>query len=332
MDDQFLRDLKKQPNPEFAARLRATLRALPPNAVARVAPAADFKRWFAAAASVAVVSLAFTLPPVQAAAEAFLDLFRVKQFTGVAFDPERLQSLESSGLNPEAIFGAVEPLTPPQQPVSYATAADAGAAAGIRVRTPAWVPNGYSSTGFMASSEMGARITINTAGLQAVLDTLGLPDVELPQGLDGQTATVRLPPVVTQTFVNRDFVGRDGEVIERSVHVIQAQSPDVSFPAGLDLSKLAYAGLRVLGMSRDEAYRMSVTIDWRTTLIVPVPSKALAYRPINVAGNEGLLIEGLAAGERLPGGVLMWSAGGETFAVAGPVSGEELLEIAQTLQ
>jgi hypothetical protein len=85
-------------------------------------------------------------------------------------------------------------------------------------------------------------------------------------------------------------------------------------------------------MSRDEAYRMSVTIDWRTTLIVPVPAKAVAYRPINVAGNEGLLIEGLAAGERLPGGVLMWSAGGETFAVAGPVSGVELLEIAQTLQ
>jgi hypothetical protein len=44
------------------------------------------------------------------------------------------------------------------------------------------------------------------------------------------------------------------------------------------------------------------------------------------------LIEGLAAGERFPGGVLMWSAGGETFAVAGAVGGQELLEIAQTLQ
>jgi hypothetical protein len=332
MDDQFLRDLKTQPSSEFAARLRATLRAAPPNAVARVAPAAELKRWFAAAASIAVVGFAFTLPPVQAAAEAFLDFFRVKQFTGVEFDPERLQSLESSGLSPEAIFGKVEPLTTPQEPVSYATAAEAGAAAGIRVRTPAWVPSGFSSTGFMASSEMAARITVNTAGLQSVLDTLGLPDVELPEGLDGQTATVRLPPVVTQTFVNRDLTDRTGEIIERTVHVIQAQSPDVSFPAGLDLSKLAYAGLRVLGMSRDEAYRMATTIDWRTTLIVPVPAKAVAYRPINVAGNEGLLIQGLAAGERLPGGVLMWSAGGETFAVAGAVSGQELLEIAQTLQ
>jgi hypothetical protein len=322
MDDQFLRDLRKQPAPEFAARLRATLRSVPPNAVARVAPAADFKRWFAAAASIAVVGFAFTLPVVQAGAQAFLDFFRVKQFTGVQFYPERLQSLESSGFDPSAVFGRVEPLTTPQEPVSYATAAEAGAAAGIRVRTPAWLPVGYSSSGLIATSEHAARITVNVAGLQSLLDTLGLGDVELPQGLDGQTATVRIPPIVTQTFVNG----------ERSIHVVQARSPDVSFPAGLDLSKLAYAGLRVLGMPRDEAYRMSVTIDWSSTLIVPVPSKAAAYRPINVAGNEGLLIEGIALEERRPGAVIMWSAGGETFAVTGAASGQELLEIAQTLQ
>jgi len=322
MDDQFLRDLKKQPSPEFAGRLRATLRALPPNAVARVAPAATLQRWFAAAASIAVVGFAFTLPPVQAAAEAFLQIFRVRQFTGVQFDIERIRSLESSGLRPEAIFGDVEPLTGEPQPVSYATAADAGAAAGIRVRTPAWIPQGYSAAEIMGSSEFAARITLKTAGLQAVLDALGLGDVELPEGLDGQAATVRVPPIVTQRYVNGD----------RNIHVIQAQSPDVSFPAGVDLSQLAYAALRVLGMPRDEAYRMSVTIDWRSTLIVPVPSQAVAYRPINVAGNEGLLIEGLARDEQYPGGALMWSAGGETFAVTGPLSGEELLEIAQTLQ
>ena len=334
MDDQFLRDLKRQPSPEFAARLRATLRTVPPHAVARVAPAAGVRKWFAAAASIAVVGFAFTLPPVQAAAEAFLDLFRVRQFTGVEFDPGRLQSLEQSGFNPESIFGAIEPLTEEPQPTSYATAADAGAAAGIRVRVPAWIPQGFSPAGIMGSSEMAARITLNTAGLQALLDTLGLADVELPAGLDGQTATVRIPPIVTQTFVNpmTGWPEREGRSNERSVHVIQARSPDVSFPAGIDLSKLAYAGLRVLGMSRDEAYQMSVTIDWRSTLIVPVPSKAVAYRPINVSGNEGLLIEGLAADESWPGGVLMWSAGEQTYAVAGAVSGEELLEIAQNLQ
>lgn len=324
MDDQFLRDLKRQPNPEFAARLHAKLRALPPSAVARVALPGHVRRWFAAAASIAAVAFVLTLPAVQAGAQAFLDLFRVVQFTGVEVDTERLRSLETSGLDPETIFGDVEPLAPPQEPVPYETAAEAGAAAGLRLRSPAWVPPGYSSAGLMVSSEHAARITVNTAGIQALLDTLGLDDVELPEGLDGQVATLRVPPIVSQAFANGD----------RTVHVIQSQSPDVTFPAGLDLAKLAYAGLRVLGMPEDEAYNMSVTIDWRSTLIVPVPAQATAYRPVNVAGNEGLLIvgEGVAEGEERRGGVLMWSADGQTFAVTGPLDGIALLEIAQTLQ
>ena len=323
MDDQFLHDLKKQPTPEFAARLRATLRTLPPNAVARIAPAADFRKWFAAAASIAVVGFAFTLPPVQAAAQAFLNLFRVTQFTGVQVDMERFRSLESSGFDPSSLIGSLElQLNGVAEPVSYATAADAGAAAGIDVRTPAWLPPGYTSAEIIASSETTARVALKLASLQALLDTLGLADVELPVDLDGQPVTAHVPPIVTQRFVNGD----------RDLHVIQANSPEVSFPAGVDLSELAYAGLRVLGMSQDEAYRMSVTIDWRSTLIVPVPAQAAAYRPMNVSGNEGLLIEAFDIEERIPRRVLMWSVGGQTFAVTGSINGVELLEIAQTLQ
>jgi hypothetical protein len=321
-EDRFLHALRKPPNPEFAARLRATLRRAPAGSAERAARPSELRKWLAIAASVAVVGFAFTLPSVQATAQAFLDLFRVKQFTGVRFDGERLRALETSGLDLQAMFGKVEPLTTLQPPVSRSTAAAAGDAAGIRVRTPAWMPPGYSSAGFMVSPEHAARITVNTAGLQALLDTLGLADVELPEGLDGKVATVRVPPIVSQTFANGD----------RTMHVIQARSPDVSFPAGLDLAKLAYAALRVLGTPQDEAYNMSVTIDWRSTLIVPVPSRAAAYRPIDVAGNEGLLITGVAADEEPSGGVLLWSAGGETFAVTGPLNGAELLEVAQTLQ
>jgi hypothetical protein len=322
MDDQFLRDLKKQPSPEFAARLRATLHAAPPRTVPRLSPAAELRKWFAVAASIAVVGFAFTLPAVQAGAQAFLDLFRVVQFAGVRFDAERLRNLESSGLDLQGMFGDVEPLLTSQPPVSYATAAEAGDAAQIRVRTPAWVPPGYSSTGFTVSSEQAARITASTAGLKALLDALALDDVELPEGLDGEVATVRVRPIVNQTYANGD----------RTLHVIQSRSPDASFPAGLDLAKLAYAGLRILGTPQEEAYRMSVTIDWRTTLIVPVPMQAAEYHPISVAGTEGLLIEGFAADGRRGHSLLMWAAGGDTFAVTGPLPSVELLEVAQTLQ
>jgi hypothetical protein len=323
MDDQFLRDLKKPPSSEFAARLRATLRTLPPSAVARIAPQARFRKWFAAAASIAVVGFAFTLPPVQVAAQAFLNLFRITQFTGVEVDVERFRALESGGFDPSSLIGSVSlELNGIAEHVSYATTADAGAAAGIDVLTPAWLPPGFTSAEIVGTPEVTASVALKTAGLQALLDTLGLADVELPVDLDGAPVTVHVSPVVTQRFANG----------ERSIHVIQAKSPEVTFPAGVDLSQLAYAALRVLGMSREQAYHMSVTIDWRSTLIVPVPSQAVAYRPINVSGNEGLLIEARVRNEDGLGSVLMWSAGGESFAVTGLVSGVQLLEIAQTLQ
>ena len=65
------------------------------------------------------------------------------------------------------------------------------------MRVPAWVPHGYTSTGFMGTSEMAARITLNTAGLQALLDALGLADVELQQGLAGERALTSAKRVAT---------------------------------------------------------------------------------------------------------------------------------------
>src|SRR5690606_19533901 len=136
-----------------------------------------------------------------AAAKAFLELFRVKQFTGVSVDTERLRGLEANGFNPDAILGDFEPLTPPPEPVEYATLADAGAAAGIRARTSAWLPPGFTLREITATPEFMARVTARTRTLQAVLDTLGLADVELPDNLDGQVATVRVPSIVRQRFV-----------------------------------------------------------------------------------------------------------------------------------
>ena len=53
-------------------------------------------RWLATAASVAALAFAFTFPAVRTAAEAFLDYFRVVNFAGVAFDPQRMAQLWSS--------------------------------------------------------------------------------------------------------------------------------------------------------------------------------------------------------------------------------------------
>lgn len=99
---------------------------------------------------------------------------------------------------------------------------------------------------------------------------------------------MRVPPVVRTIYRNSDS----------RIELMQARSPEVSFPRELDLPVLAEIGLRILGLDREEAYRLAWSVDWRSTLLVPVPVNAAAYREVDVAGQQGLLIEkrGVAGG------------------------------------
>lgn len=328
MNDDFLNVLRREPSPEFARKLKARLRQLDVDArEPRRAPRAA--RWAALAASLMTVALAFTFPAVRAGAQAFLDLFRVVNFTGVAFDPERLAKLPTTGLDlPQMIGQQVEVLKQPHDPVAYATAEEAGAAAGVRVRTPAWLPPGFELMGVGVGGDGEMRFTASTANLRLVLDALAIGDVTIPEGIDGQQFQVRVPPVVHLTYgVN----GRPAATL------IEAQTPEVSFPAGLDPAALGEIGLRILGLSRSDAYRIAQSVDWRTTLLVPVPVTAASFRQVNIQGETALLIEANNS-ERpnksgMPGeSVLLWSQQGVVYALTSLVGPDTLIDIAQTLQ
>jgi hypothetical protein len=318
MDDQSLHALRRTPSAEFAAGLRGRLRAQGAPAGARGrAPAT---RWLAAAAAIAAVSFAFTFPTVRAGAAAFLDMFRVVSFVGVRFDAQRLAQLQNGGVELPSLFGQVELLTEPSAPVSYADPLEAGAAAGIQARLPTWLPPGWRLAETVVRADHSARVTANTAKVQAVLDALAIDDVRLPEGLDGQVATVHLPAMVGMTF-------RNDSNENLALRLLEARSAEVSFPAGFDVPALAQAGLRILGLDRDEAYRMANSIEWRNTLLVPVPADAASFRRVNVAGADGLMIE-RARGGRL----LLWAAGGQMYALSAGMGEEQMLEIAQSLQ
>jgi len=91
MSDDFLSRFRDEPRREFAEDLKRRLREIE---VAEGEPAAGRRGRavpvLAGAAIAATVALAFTLPPVRAAARNFLDLFRVKRFAAVPVDPDRL--------------------------------------------------------------------------------------------------------------------------------------------------------------------------------------------------------------------------------------------------
>ena len=142
MDDSFLFSARRNPAPEYARALRAALDASERTNRARGAHERILK-WAAAAASVAIVSAAFTFPAVRAGAEAFLDLFRVMNFAGVSFDAKRLQEM-SQGLDLRNLIGdGVEVLEEPGPPISFESAADASAASGLKLVAPTWLPPGW---------------------------------------------------------------------------------------------------------------------------------------------------------------------------------------------
>jgi hypothetical protein len=330
MNGDFMNELRKDPSPEFKQRLRGRLRSQgPAEAGAEGDGGRRMRRPALAVAAAAAVVVAFSVsPPLRASAQAFLDLFRVRSFVTVTVDPQRLDQLRAAKIDLKSLLGdRVEELEKAGPPRVFTDVPAAAAAAGVTLRLPAALPAGLVPDTVEVRGASVARVTVAARRLQELLGTLGMADVRLPAGLDGAQATVRVPAAVAIRY-------RHGTQVAM---LLQAQSPEVDLPTGLDLRQLGEIGLRVLGLSEAEARRFAATIDWRSTVLVPVPANASTFREVEVGGQRGILVtshgapEGTGAHGRR-GTVVMWSEGGRVYAVAGNIPGEDLLLMAGSLR
>jgi len=285
--------------------------------------------WTAVASAVA---FAFMLPPVRAAAQSFLDLFRVKKFAAVPVDPERLARLQKGDLDLKALVSdQVEVVEPGRKPEAVAGAEAAGADAGVVVRSPSALPRGATLVEVAVARPGAFRVTLDVSKMEALAHAVGIDDPALPAEWDGATVDVKAPPVV----VMRYHRGQDDFAL------LQARSPEVNLPEGVDLARLGTLGLRMAGMSPEEARVFARTIDWRSTVLVPIPMEGGTFREVEVRGRKGLLVTsrqppkasadgGVRSGSRWHS-VLLWAEGNEVFAVHGPGQGVEVLEMAQSI-
>jgi hypothetical protein len=321
MDDRFLNQLRGEPPAEFARTLRERLRAREESRRGLAAPT------LAAVAAAALVVALFTLPSVRASAQAMLDLFRVRRFAAVEFDASRLEKLKALKEDKELlVFDRQQTMKEPGPAQYYPTPEAAGAAAGLQIRRPGYLPNGLAPDSVFVQGAGEARLAVSEAKLRTLLQQLDLHDVEVPPGLDGKWIDVRKPPVVIQTFESGAL--RAG--------LVQAVSPEVSVPAGLDVVGLAEIGLRVLGLDAGEARRIARGTDWRSTFLVPVPINASTFRQVTIHGQPGLLITTSGAsseGRRhREGSVLMWTEDDRVFALTSNLGSGDLVQMAESVR
>jgi hypothetical protein len=320
MDEDFMQSAWRKPPPPFAAQLREQLR----HQDAQRAASPRRRRWLQAVACAASLLLAVglvTLPSVRAGATTFLDLFRVVNFVAVPVPSQRIATLQRGLDLPRMLGEQVHVVQAPGAPQSVATPGQAGTLAGIAVHLPTWLPDGLTLQGINVLGEQRWTVAASTQRLQQVLDTLGINDLTAPPGLDGQTASIHVYPSVYASYI-----AQAGHVM-----FVQSRQPDAVLPQGTDLPLLAEIGLRVLGFEPNEARRFANSIDWRTTLLVPVPASVANFHEVDLGGGKGLLLE-TAAGSGPRASQLLWSAGGSVFALIGDVRPEELFEMARSTQ
>jgi len=300
-------------------------------------------------ASVAlVIALILAFPATRALAGELLSLFRVQRVAVVQIDFTGLEQLdESAGPDiSQLIADSITMQDEPGDPVTVSSVDEASQLAGFNVRAPQdMIPSRIS---VMDGSSFS--LTIDRDKAQALLDEAGRSDLVLPKEVDGADVTVNIPSSVSLAYgtcpepssdseaareMEREMEtsGSRAELYKDCIILAQIPSPQVSAPASLDIAKLAQIGLELTGMSPEEAAEFTSTVDWTSTLVVPIPQNAASYQQVTVDGVTGALLErSIDDGDDAPQFALFWVKDGIIYTIGGlGGDAQTALEIANSL-
>jgi anti-sigma factor RsiW len=273
----------------------------------------------AAAAAMAIISL-LIFPPVRAAADQLLQVFRVRSVVFFPVDPARISQLQQQDVDMPALFAKAPTITnSPAPPRDVASAAEASQAVGFTVHEPTTLPAAASESTITVRDRTIFSLQVNVDAMRQMLAIAGIEDVTLPDALGDEPITVDVGAWTEQRYEGQDW----------TIELFQGRSPDVTLPDGVDLAALGRTGLRVLGMTEAEADTISRQIDWTSTLVVPIPPMVQDVRSIKVNDRDGLL---LGAGG---GNWLLYWQDGENFYILetdGAVSDAQVLAAASSMR
>jgi hypothetical protein len=257
-----------------------------------------------AATCLLVIAFSLSFAPVREAAAEFLGVFRVRKFSAIPVDVTKMAEIEGlEDLLESGVLGTPTLLREPGETLTASTVAEASELAGFDVRAPSRLESGLTLSKIEVASGPAMALTMDGATAEMVAEAIGAGAIDLPDGpLDFQ---VDFGAMVMQLYENGPM----------RLEVHQMPTPEVLLPDGLDTVALGAAYLRLLGMSEADATRLAKSVDWTSTLVIPVPTDRATYKEVEVNGAMGLAVETRLDNGRRAGAVI-WERDGFVFGVS----------------
>ena len=180
------------------------------------------------------------------------------------------------------------------------------------------------------------------AKAQALLDESGRSDLVLPAAINGEDVSVTIPasvsvafgtcpdPAAPDTGADLNGGGSAGRRYPDCVILAEIPTPSVNAPADLNIAQLAQIGLEFTGMTSDQAAAFVQTVDWTSTLVIPLPRNAATYEQVSVDGVTGTLIQRPA--DDAPQYALVWVKDGIIYAISSLGTGsQQAIQMANSL-
>jgi len=297
--------------------------------------------WGALAAAI-LVAVIFSFAPARSQAQRILAMLRVQKVAVVSIDSQVLDAENQGGRTAQLISKLLSDQVTVTRKAGKSVPAPNAAAATKMTGFDVRLPRVHSDAPkLMVEGQQAFQMTLDRARLQSILDEAGRSDLQLPAAVNGAMIAVQVPSSVFAAYGNcpspHKKNGSPAPEVSSSTpsnceFFAQVPSPAVSVPPNLNVPQLAEIALQFAGMTQQQAQDFCKTVDWTSTLVVPVPARAASYQTVPVDGVDGTLFQTWSSHRSHMGNyTLLWVKNGIIYSLAGAKDPEEAMAFGDSL-
>jgi hypothetical protein len=283
--------------------------------------------WLRGLAAAATVALVATLLTVSGLAETILTIFEPKQLVAVPITVTDLSGATS--------FGAFGTLTWTEQPKPY-DVPDLSTAArdsGMKVLVPDNLPAGVGPPHYGVMNKTTATFTFSADRTRQAAAAQQRTPPPMPANIDGSKLFITGGPAVVAYYADTSNpTGASGasgaSPFAGMPKLVVAQGkPPVVQSDGVTVEQLQNYLLAQPGISPQLAAQIRAIKDPSSTLPVPIPVDMASSKKVTVQGVEGIFV-GDSTGL---GSAVIWQKDGIVYGVAGTLTEQQVLAVANSL-